>query len=95
MTNEPPRTVVSEPNQPAITCTPRPRGGMNIQQGRNLISLSSSEANRLKHTINAYRIAHRDGTGFYKDRRKVTESEPRYQARRRESELVHTTETPR
>jgi hypothetical protein len=86
-TDKPPHTVLSEPGDPRITCTPRPRGGLNIHRGNHHIALSSAEANRLKHAINAERIARRDGTGFYKDRRQDTDSTGKY--------VVHTSETPR
>jgi hypothetical protein len=46
----------------------------------------------LKHTINAYRIEHRDGTGYYDDRRRETESTGKYVGRPRA--VVYSSETP-
>jgi hypothetical protein len=83
---QPPHTVLSEPGQPLVTCTPRPRGGLTVHRGQSYISLSSAEANRLKFAINAERIGRKDGTGFYQDRREDTESTGKY--------VVYSTSTP-
>jgi hypothetical protein len=91
-TYTPPETIISEPGHPLITTTPRPRGGLSIHRGQNHIALTSSEANRLKHAINAESIARQNGTGYFEDRRVRTPDSGKF-ANRGGNQLKYTSET--
>jgi hypothetical protein len=49
----PPQININHPDRPRTFCQPRPHGGFTLGQGRNRISLSRVEAERLTEVMSA------------------------------------------